>query len=199
MPPFSTDEARSIIREELGIDAAVAFSHLSDEPVAAASLGQVYRGTLADGTDVAVKVQRPDMMRIIALDMHLIRDYAAPLAKLFGVPGDLVGTADAWGEGFVAELDYRAEAENANRFNADLQRSALAGRVFAPPVIDSASSGRVLTTEWIDGERLDRSATPEDVPRLCRWAGVRRPIGPNERLPLPPGPNPDVTDRPIWM
>ena len=43
----------------------------------------------------------------IALDMHLIRDYAAPIAKLIGVPGDLVGTADAWGAGFVDELNVQ--------------------------------------------------------------------------------------------
>ena len=49
--------------------------------------------------------------------MLLIREFAAPLASLLGIPGDLVGTADAWGEGFVDELNYDAEASNAERFN----------------------------------------------------------------------------------
>ena len=170
VPPFPSDEARRIIREELGRDASSVFSELSDTPVAAASLGQVYRGTLPDGTAVAVKVQRPDMDRRIALDMLLIRDFAAPLAKLVGVPGDLVGTADAWGKGFVDELNYEDEKTNAERFNTDVARSSLSGRVFAPNVIDSCSTRRVLTTEWIVGERLDRSSVPEDVPRLCSVA-----------------------------
>ena len=170
VPPFSSEEARQIIQEELGKPASSAFSQLSDVPVAAASLGQVYRGTLPDGTDVAVKVQRPSMERRIALDMLLIRDFAAPLAGLLGVPGDLVGTADAWGSGFVDELNYDEEAINAGRFNTDVERSALAGRVFAPAVIESCSTRRVLTTEWVEGERLDRCSSPEDVPRLCSVA-----------------------------
>ena len=97
------------MREELGAaEAARLFRNgLPTKPIAAASLGQVYKGKLDDGREVAVKVQRPDMIRRIALDMHLIRDYLAPAAKLAGVPGDLIGTADAWGEGFVAELDYQ--------------------------------------------------------------------------------------------
>lgn len=66
VPPFSNEEARKIIREELGVDASAAFAELSAEPVAAASLGQVYRGTLPNGTAVAVKVQRPDMERRVA-------------------------------------------------------------------------------------------------------------------------------------
>jgi predicted unusual protein kinase regulating ubiquinone biosynthesis (AarF/ABC1/UbiB family) len=170
VPPFPDAEARALIKEELGKDASVAFSSLSTEPVAAASLGQVYKGKLPDGTDVAVKVQRPGMENQIALDMHLIRDYAAPLAKLIGVPGDLVGTADAWGEGFVDELNYLDEKTNAERFNDNVQRSNLAGRVFAPPVVAECSTRRVLTTEWVDGERLDRCSEPEDVPRLCSVA-----------------------------
>ena len=170
VPPFSNEEARALIKEELGQDSSVVFASLSNEPVAAASLGQVYKGKLPDGTEVAVKCQRPGMEKQIALDMHLIRDYAAPLAKLFGVPGDLVGTADAWGKGFVDELNYLEEKENAERFNENVQQSNMAGRVFAPPVIAECSTRRVLTTEWIDGERLDRSSAPEDVPRLCSVA-----------------------------
>ena len=65
----------------------------------------------------------------IALDMHLLRDYAAPIAQILGTPGDLVGTADAWGEGFVNELDYREEAVNSKRFNDDVAESAGAGTV----------------------------------------------------------------------
>ena len=141
---------------------------MSREPIAAASLGQVYKAEL-DGQPVAVKVQRPQIQDRIALDMHLVRDYAAPLASLVGVPGDLVGTADAWGQGFVAELDYGAEAANAESFNDDIADGPLAGAVFAPKVVREASSRRVLTTEWVDGERLDR-AQADDVASLCSLA-----------------------------
>mmetsp|Transcript_23052 Transcript_23052/g.68315 ORF Transcript_23052/g.68315 Transcript_23052/m.68315 type:complete len:799 (-) Transcript_23052:140-2536(-) len=172
VPPFPTDEATALIREELGGAEGVEalLDSLSAEPVAAASLGQVYRGALPDGTPIALKVQRPRMARQIALDMLLIREVLAPLASAVGLPGDLVGTADAWGEGFVAELDYSAEAANAALFNANVRQGQLSGSVFAPPVVEGFSSRRVLTTEWVDGERLDRCRAPEDVPRLCSLA-----------------------------
>jgi len=174
VPPFSAEEALQILDEELGRSNRVDLfgASLPEQPIAAASLGQVYKSALSDGTPVAVKVQRPHMVSTIALDMHLIRDYAAPLAKLVGVPGDLVGTADVWGEGFVAELDYKQEARNAERFMSDLEHTELRGKVFAPPVVGRASTSRVLTTEWVDGERLDRSSVADDVPRLCSVAMI---------------------------
>ena len=170
MPAFSSTEAREIITAELGEVAPLLLTGLGPEPIAAASLGQVYRATL-DGTEVAVKVQRPDITQRIALDMHLVRSIAPIASGLFGVPGDLVGIVDAWGRGLVSELDYTQEASNAGRFNAEVQAdSVLAGRVFAPKVIGAASSRRVLTTEWIDGERLDQTAAVDDVPRLASLA-----------------------------
>ena len=120
---------------------------------------------------MAIKVQRPQIEERIALDMFLVRELAAPLASsLLGAPGDLVGIADAWGAGLVDELDYHAEALNAETFNTQLAGTALEGRVFAPQVFAEASSRRVLTTEWIDGERLDKTAATQDVPRLASLA-----------------------------
>ncbi|KAH8063587.1 hypothetical protein JL722_2768 [Aureococcus anophagefferens] len=66
-----------------------------------------------DGRPVAVKVQRPDVEDRVALDMYLVREFAAPLAASLGAPGDVVGIADAWGAGLVGELDYEAEGANA--------------------------------------------------------------------------------------
>ena len=95
VPPFSSDEAREILTAELGQATAQSLlAGLSKDPIAAASLGQVYRGTL-EGEPVAVKVQRPRITERIALDMHLVRALAAPLASLLGAPGDLTGIADA--------------------------------------------------------------------------------------------------------
>ena len=73
---------------------------------------------------------------------------------------------DDWGLGFVDELDYRREAANAERFNEAIARTPLGGAVFAPPVVGGASGRKVLTTGWVDGERLESSGAA-DVAKLC--------------------------------
>jgi predicted unusual protein kinase regulating ubiquinone biosynthesis (AarF/ABC1/UbiB family) len=74
VPPFPTPQAIKIIEDELGSSIQDVFVDFSDEPIAAASLGQVYKAKLkVNGQEVAVKVQRPDIMSQIALDMHLLR------------------------------------------------------------------------------------------------------------------------------
>lgn len=173
VPAFDEAAAREVIARELpSVQIGEAFKGgIPKEPVAAASLGQVYRVTLADGTSCALKVQRPDMEDTIALDMHLLRDYAAPLASALGVPGELVATADAWGSGFVDELDYALEADNALKFTSDIAGSDLESVVFAPKVIEHLSTRRLLATEWVEGERLD-ACPADDVPRLCSVAMV---------------------------
>eukprot|EP00978_Attheya_sp_CCMP212_P012082 scaffold30021_cov54-Attheya_sp.AAC.8 len=102
VPSFDSKEAKLLIEEELGRPVNDIFMDLSDEPVAAASLGQVYRARLKDGnqTEVAIKVQRPNIMEQIALDMYLIREIAPVLKRTFNLNTDLAGTVDAWGTGF---------------------------------------------------------------------------------------------------
>ena len=74
VPPFSGAQGRAIIEAELGIDLERTFSTISLEPVASASIGQVYRATLRDGgQEVAIKVQRPNILDEIALDLYLLR------------------------------------------------------------------------------------------------------------------------------
>jgi len=169
VPPFPTQVARETIEKELGRPVESVFSGLT-EPVAAASLGQVFKVTLADGSGqtVAVKVQRPEIMTRIALDMHLIRE-AEPLFRLAGYVGDVRGLVDDWGTGFVNELNYEQEADNAEQFMADMARTPLASVVFAPRVVRDLSTKRVLTTEWVDGERLEQS-NAEDISSLCSVA-----------------------------
>ena len=68
------------------------------------------------------------------------------------------GLVDDWGTGFVNELDYIAEADNSEQFMRDMARTPLANVVFAPAVLRNLSTGRVLVTEWIDGDRLEQVA-----------------------------------------
>ena len=93
------------------------YKELSDEPIAAASIGQVYEGRLHDGTKVAVKVQRPGMVRRIALDLHIIR-LGFKWVEESGLNGseDLDKIVDQVGAGVFQELDYTIEARNADEF-----------------------------------------------------------------------------------
>jgi len=167
VPAFPTEVAREIISAQLGKSCDSVFDGI-DTPVAAASLGQVYKAKLKDGRQVAVKVQRPNMVELVALDMHLIRTLA-PIIKAIGAPGDLEGLVDDWGFGFVNELDYIQEANNADTFMEGMKDTPLAKVVFAPPVLRDYSARAVLTSEWIDGERLEKSSA-EDVSTLCSVA-----------------------------
>lgn len=166
VPPFDSETAKQIMEDEWGQSVSSVLTKISDEPVAAASLGQVFKATMKDGREIAIKVQRPNIMNQIALDMHLLREFAGPAKRIFNLNTDTVGTVDAWGAGFVDELDYLQEAQNGKFFNKRIQETPLKDVVLAPEVVDELSTPKVLVTEWIDGERLDKSAS-EDVTILC--------------------------------
>lgn len=178
-PPFSSETAFSIIRKELGVeDLSSVFRSISPKPVASASIGQVYKAILNDGRTVAVKVQRPSILAEIALDLYLLR-LLTPLQvrlsnainKLKTDPADVevaLALVDEWGRGFVAEVNYKMEADNTIKFSQAMERRGLVS-VIAPGVVSELSKSRIITTEWIEGTRLDRDASA-DVPRLCAVA-----------------------------
>jgi predicted unusual protein kinase regulating ubiquinone biosynthesis (AarF/ABC1/UbiB family) len=153
LPPFPHAVALATIERELGAPAEQLFEQFPDFPVAAASLGQVYKAQLSDGHWVAVKVQRPNLPLILRRDLVIIRLLAvltAPLLPLnlgFGL-GDII---DEFGATLFEEIDYRLEANNAERF-ADL--FANQSEVTVPRVERLLSSEHVLTTQWINGTKL---------------------------------------------
>ena len=82
LPPFSNEQAFAIIESELGKPVNMVYRNISEDPVAAASLGQVYKATLFSGEEVAVKVQRPTLIPILTLDLYLMRWIAGWLGPL---------------------------------------------------------------------------------------------------------------------
>lgn len=171
VPAFDTAAARQILEAEWGRPlGSVIEGDLTDQPIAAASLGQVYKARLK-GTDqeVAIKVQRPAILEQIALDMHLLREAAPVARRTFNLNSDTVGTVDSWATGFVAELDYLQEAKNAAFFSEKIKQTPLKDVVFAPSVFGDISTQSVLVSEWVDGERLDKSSS-DDVTVLCSIA-----------------------------
>ena len=171
VPPFDSARAFDMIEAEWGRPLDQIVSEITDVPVASASLGQVYKATLQDnGREVAIKIQRPEIMENIALDMYLLREYIATFAKQVGnLNSDTVGTVDAWGLGFVDELNYIQEAKNSQFFSEEIGKTSLKDVVFSPVVVEEYSTNQVLVTEWVDGERLDKSSK-EDVTTLCSIA-----------------------------
>eukprot|EP00747_Dinoflagellata_sp_TGD_P074714 gnl/TRDRNA2_/TRDRNA2_158435_c0_seq1.p1 gnl/TRDRNA2_/TRDRNA2_158435_c0~~gnl/TRDRNA2_/TRDRNA2_158435_c0_seq1.p1 ORF type:complete len:789 (+),score=111.05 gnl/TRDRNA2_/TRDRNA2_158435_c0_seq1:37-2403(+) len=167
VPPFPSIEAKNIIDEELSDKGGLAgvFSQLSLEPVASASLGQVYQGILKTGEKVAVKVQRPNVLEGIQMDLYLLRQIAPIVKKRNNLNTDLPGLVDEWGVGFVNELDYRSEARKAKEFNKAMQQQGV-DTILAPEPFDNLTTRRVLVTKWIDGERLEESSS-DDVSYLC--------------------------------
>jgi predicted unusual protein kinase regulating ubiquinone biosynthesis (AarF/ABC1/UbiB family) len=171
-PAFDTAIAQQIIEEERDKPiSAVLEGELSTKPIAAASLGQVYKAKLrSNGQDVAIKVQRPDIMEKIALDMHLLREFGGLAKKLFAwINTDLVGTVDAWAQGFVDELDYIQEAANGEFFAERIKETPLKDVVFTPAIVHDHTTNAVLVTTWVDGQRLDESSNA-DVSALCSIA-----------------------------
>jgi len=152
MAPFPDETAFALIEQELGRPASAVFSELSSTAVAAASLGQVYRGVhRATGREVAVKVQRPGIGEGIAVDMVLLRRLAAAADAQRFVAQPLVPLVDEFAARLFGELDYLQEGRNCERF---LELYGKIPRVSAPEIFWGATSRRVLTMSWVDGVKL---------------------------------------------
>ncbi len=153
LPAFPTHIAWQIIEQELGRSPQEIYQSISAQPVAAASLGQVYQGQLFSGEEVAIKVQRPNLVSTISLDLYLIRwaaSWSAPWLPL-NLGHDLTLIVDEFGGKLFEEIDYINEASNAERF-ASYFREDLTVKV--PKIYWEFTSRRVLTLEWIHGCKL---------------------------------------------
>ncbi len=153
LPPFSTELAFSIIETDLDRPLRDIFREISPRPIAAASLGQVYQARLFSGEEVAVKVQRPNLLPTLTLDLYLIRwcaGWIAPWLPL-NLGHDLTLIVDEFGSKLFEEIDYQNEGRNAERFADNFRNDPT---VKVPMIYWDYSSHRVLTLEWIDGLKL---------------------------------------------
>lgn len=172
VPAFPNAVATAIIERELGAPVGQLYAEFDPVPVAAASLGQVYRAKLPTGEAVAVKVQRPHLDRTINFDLAVLRRMAAFLNRypklVRGV--DWQGTLDEFAAVIFEEMDYIQEGRNADVFRTNFREWP---EVHVPTIHWSLSSARVLTMEFIEGTKLldlqtlrERGIDPPTVVKL---------------------------------
>ena len=157
VPAFKSEEAFALIEEELGKPVKDVFEEITPEPIAAASLGQVYKAKLkASGETVAVKVQRPGIEPIIYRDLVLFRilgGFVNGVArKRLGCNAELI--VDEFGEKLLEELDYVQEGRNLVDFYENFKDDPI---VKIPKFYPEYSGKKVLVMEWIDGVRCTNS------------------------------------------
>jgi len=149
--PFPTDEARAIIRSELGVDIEDIFSEFPEEPLAAGSIAQVYRARLHNGKSVIVKVQRPGIERTIARDIDILM-YLARHAERNWPEASPVVVVEEFARAIRKELDFMVEASYTAKFREFI--AEMPG-VVSPEVYWDYSARRVLTVEHLSGFRPD--------------------------------------------
>ncbi|KAK3240125.1 hypothetical protein CYMTET_50009 [Cymbomonas tetramitiformis] len=156
VPAFDNAIAMKCIEEELGLPPNEIYDELTPDPIAAASLGQVYKGILrATGDEVAVKVQRPYVLETVSVDLYVIRRLGMALREVPSFTTDVVALLDEFAMRFFEELDYVKEGENATRFAADMAEDL--PQVVVPKTFADFTSRKVLTSGWLEGEKLSQS------------------------------------------
>ncbi len=145
----------TLLAEELGAPLSTIFASFTEEPLAAASIAQVYRARLTTGEEVAVKVQRPGIGEPVERDLDILLSMARTLearaawARAFGV----LDLAEGFAEALREELDFRVEARNTTTVAAALERPGPEKQpiVRIPRVFAQFSTRRMLVLEWLDG------------------------------------------------
>lgn len=153
LPPFDNELAMQIVEAQLKRSVEELYKEISPRPVAAASLGQVYKARLYSGEEVAVKVQRPNLLPTITRDLYLLR-WAATWIKPFlplNLGDNLTTVVDEFGTKLFEEIDYQNEGRNAEKFAANFHDDPT---VKVPSIYWRYSSQTVLTLEWINGIKL---------------------------------------------
>ncbi|MCC6237127.1 MAG: AarF/ABC1/UbiB kinase family protein [Dehalococcoidia bacterium] len=150
VPPRPWPEMRAVIEGELGTTVEELYATFDPHPIAAASLAQVYRATLDDGTDVAVKVQYPGIERVVEWDLDVIRWLANVWAKIETV-FDLRPVAEEMSRNAPEEVDFLHEGRASEELAGLLGERA---DVAIPQIYWQRSARRVLTMDYLEGIRI---------------------------------------------
>jgi len=154
VPPAEWEPVRAQIEAELGAPLEELFATFDPHPIAAASLAQVHAATLPDGSEIVVKVQRPNIETTIETDLEILFDLArllqarTPLGELYDMPE----IAEDFATTMHAELDFYREGHNADRFRANFVSESY---LHIPQVYWDYTTRRVLVLERISGIKID--------------------------------------------
>jgi aarF domain-containing kinase len=152
-PFFEYDVVEQIFKKDFGVLPDEVFASFTREPVASASIAQVHKATLKDGTPVAVKIQKPAIEKQIFWDMLGYRGVIFAFEKIFDLP--LYWTADYIEKHLIQETDFLNEVRNSERcYNHIQEVYELKNRVYVPKNYHQYCSKHVMTSEWIDGVPL---------------------------------------------
>src|SRR6187397_382696 len=151
--PFPFARIRDVIQADVGLTLEQAFLRFDEQPIAAASIGQVHRAMLPNGDEVAVKVQRPNAPRQIESDLALLYQAARMIKERVRALDfiDAQALVDEFARSIRQELDYKLEARHAETFRRNFADSE---RVVVPKVYRDYSTTRMLTLEFLDGVQL---------------------------------------------
>jgi ubiquinone biosynthesis protein len=169
--PFPLEDVERVVQAELGLTIEQAFLDFDEQPIAAASIGQVHRATLPNDVQVVVKVQRPNAARQIESDLRLMAS-AARVARERVRQLDFIDAeelVEEFGRSIRLELDYQQEARNAETFRRNFAGDQ---RVAVPRVWWRYTTNRLLTLDRLEGTHvrdLDLAAWPDDDRRALAY------------------------------
>ena len=153
-PPVPPSTIRALIEGELGASPEDVFASFDTAPLASASIGQAHLATLQDGTQVVVKVRRPNINAVIETDLEILQGLANRVSRRWEAAANynLPGLVSEFAVSLRRELDYLSEGRNAERIAANFAASE---DVHIPRVFWSTTTSRVLTLERIVGIKVD--------------------------------------------
>lgn len=151
--PVPFEDVKSQLARHLGADYMDHFQSLEEVPLASASIGQVHKAVLKDGSEVVLKIQRPGIKPKIQSDVHILAAVAGYIEEAFeeAQAMDLVGMVNDFAKSLSQELDYRSEALNMDRFRGNFAENE---HVVIPRVYEDLSNAEVLCMEFIRGKKF---------------------------------------------
>lgn len=154
VPPVPWSQGEIVIRQQLKQPLEETFAKINPVPVAAGSIAQTHRATLADGREVALKIQRPGIDLTVTQDISVLRGLAELVSLTdFGKDYDFVALADEFGTALQAELDFTQEAGNTDQLRRNLSKSRWFDpqKLVVPQIHWDLTTEKLLVMEWLEG------------------------------------------------